>query len=457
MNSNSWCGSHPLFFQEDNRNIIGSELKPGANSKFDWTGLALYLQAGYCMYGLTPFDNYSFLQANEAMNQGVITSNNVEYLEHLVSKPSVTPESAIEAIRRWVHELEKSTNEKFVIPLSGGLDSRLLISFIQDKSRIEAFTYGQSWTQSRSNEVVTAMALSKKLNFKWQHIELEGYSRLTSEWISKWGSSTHAHGMYQMQFYEKISKIVPPGSIVLSGIIGDLLAGSLPERRFAQPNDLWGLTLSREMNARNIMHKLERPFGKSLEERILSNEYQKYEHLLEHKRATDLLTIQNKNMLLRYLVKVPNWYGLRTESPFLNEEIGLKILCINEDERRERKWQHEYLESIGIGDTNLGNPGLFSNVLNFSEINKGYITAADIIEGSKLLDINTQKQMIEGIEHLRTARYRIFLQLEESRILKNIGRIFKRLSRKRLNEGLTMYYSYLTLLPLEKMRDNDTL
>jgi hypothetical protein len=450
MNSNNWCGSSPIFFEKLNRRIIGPQLLPPSNFNFDWTGLELFLQSGYCLFGLTPFEGYSYLQANEVMIDGVIASSNVKYLENLADQPSASPHLAIEAIGRWVRDLEKSTSEKIIIPLSGGMDSRLLISFIQDKSRIEAFTYGQSLTQNKSNEVVTAMALSKKLNFKWQHIELGGYSSYTSEWIKKWGSSTHAHGMYQMQFYEKISKLVPSGSIVLSGIIGDLLAGSLPPRKFSCPDDLRGLTLTRDMNAYQIITKLERSNHLNQAAEILAFEFEKYEHLLTEKRATDLLTIQNKNMLLRYLVQVPTWYGFKSESPFLNEEIGIKILCIEEKERSDRKWQREYLQEIGIGDHNLGKRGLFSNVLNFSEINNGFVNPSDLRDVSRLISIETKNEMICNIEKLRHTRFKIYLKIAEVPILKHIGRLLIRMSRKNFKLGIGMYYSYLTLLPLQR-------
>lgn len=450
MNSNTWCGSSPIFFEKQRRKILGPQLIPPSNFNFDWTGLELFLQSGYCLFGLTPFDGFSYLQANEVLIDGVIVSNNVNYLEHLVHQPSVSSQLAVDAIGRWVGDLEKSTSEKIVIPLSGGLDSRLLISFIQDKSRIEAFTYGQSWTQKKSNEVVTARALSKKFNFKWRHIELEGYSSYTSQWISKWGSSTHAHGMYQMQFYEKISKLVPPGSIVLSGIIGDLLAGSLPHRKITCPDDLWGLTLTRDMNAHQIINNLERSEQLNHVGEILAYEFEKYEHLLGEKRVTDLLTIQNKNMLLRYLVEVPTWYGFKTESPFLNEEIGMKMLCIEENERKNRKWQKEYLEKNEIGDHDLGLNGLFSNILNFSEINKGFVNPSELGDVSQLINMKTKNEMINTIEKLRNTRFRIYQQIAEVPILRHIGRILIRLSRRNYKIGLGMYYSYLTLLPLQR-------
>lgn len=449
MITNNWCGLSPYFYNKENPNEVSKKLSTKEVVAYDEIGLNLYLNAGYCLFGRTPYQGYSFLRANETLNEGKVTNRNVDYLTNLVKSDSVSVETTIQSIANRIHEIEKLSSEKIIIPLSGGMDSRLLLSLIEDKSRIEAFTYGQSWTQSKSNEVTKARALSKKMNFKWQHIEIRDYSNLMPLWIEKWGAASHAHGMYQMQFYAKIASLVPSNSVVLSGIIGDLLAGSLPTHSIRQPSQLFNLALSREMNAKSVAEKLAFFEQSTSIEDFLESEFATYESVLRHKRAADLVTIQNKNMLLRYLVEVPEWYGFNSQSPYLDECVGTNMLRLADELRQDRQWQKSYLEDIRLGDSYLGRPGLFSNTLNFGEIYRGNIELQSI-DGLDLLSGRNEirREMNRQFNALRSYKYRVIQIMAETYFFKTIARIIFRVYRKEINKALVSYFSYLTLAPL---------
>jgi hypothetical protein len=455
--SNNWCGTSPIFYDEQSFEIIGSHLKLTKPKPIDKTGLYLYLSAGYCIYGKTPYQGISYLRPNQSIEDKNITDENLNYLRKLANRPNVPPENVLKLIQEWVNQFEESTSGKIIVPLSGGLDSRLLISFINDKSRIEAFTYGQSLNQSVSNEVKIAESLSRKLDFAWSHIELKDFSTYTESWLNKWGASTHAHGMYQMQFYSKVAARVPKGSNVISGIIGDLLAGSLQDNRIESPIDILKLDLSRGMNAKLLTDSCFTKSEISGVQSFLSNEFSKYKGIYTNKRALDLLTIQNKNMLLRYLVEVPTWYGLKSSSPFLDEGIGIDMLCIDDNLRLNRKWQKNYLESVGLADSHLGKPGSFYNTLNFSEINNGKVDLnllTTLIYLPKFNEILTRTNM--AIDKLRLRRYKIFMKIAQSQHLNILGRLLVRMVKNSFTKGLQAYCTYLTLIPLSKIqRDHE--
>jgi hypothetical protein len=453
--SNDWCGTSPVFYDEQSFEIIGSHLKLARPKPIDKTGLYLYLSAGYCIYGKTPYQGISYLRPNQSIKNKEITDVNLNFLSKLANRPNVPPENAIELIQEWVKQFEESTSGKIVVPLSGGIDSRLLISFIKDKSRIEAFTYGQSLNQAVSNEVKKAKSLSRKLDFAWSHIELQGYSNYTESWLNKWGASTHAHGMYQMQFYSKISERVPAGSSVLSGIIGDALAGSLRDNRIELPIDILKLALSHGMDAKLLTDSCFTKAEKSDVHDFLSDEFAQYKAILGNKRALDLLTIQNKNMLLRYLVEVPTWYGLKCASPFLDENIGINMLCIDDNLRLNRKWQKNYLENIGLSDSYLGKPGSFYNTLNFSEINSGNVNLnllTTLIYIPKIDKVLTKTKL--AIDKLRLRKYKILMKIAQSQHLNILGRFLLRMVKNSYNKGLQNYGIYLTLIPLSHVERN---
>jgi hypothetical protein len=453
--SNNWCGTSPVFYDEQSFEIIGSHLKLTKPKPIDKTGLYLYLSAGYCIYGKTPYQGISYLRPNQSIEDKNITDENLNYLRKLANRPNVPPENVLKLIQEWVNQFEESTSGKIIVPLSGGLDSRLLISFINDKSRIEAFTYGQSLNQSVSNEVKIAESLSRKLDFAWSHIELKDFSTYTESWLNKWGASTHAHGMYQMQFYSKVAARVPKGSNVISGIIGDLLAGSLQNNRIESPIDILKLDLSRGMNAKLLTDSCFTESEKSNVHSFLGSEFAQYKAILGNKRALDLLTIQNKNMLLRYLVEVPTWYGLKCASPFLDENIGINMLCIDDNLRLNRKWQKNYLENIGLGDSHLGKPGSFYNTLNFSEINSGNVNLnllTTLIYIPKIDKVLTRTKL--AIEKLRLRRYKIFMKIAQSQHSNILGRFLLRMVKNSYSKGLQNYGIYLTLIPLSHIESN---
>jgi hypothetical protein len=446
---NDWCGSSPIFYKKQSFEIIGGHLKPPQPKPIDKVGLYFYLSAGYCIYGKTPYHEISYLRPNQSIENKELVDGNITYLRNLVNRKTASSQAALNLIEEWIKEFEESTSGKIVIPLSGGLDSRLLISFIKDKSRIEAFTYGQSLNQSKSNEVKIAESLSRKLNFNWNHVELKNYSSYTENWLNKWGASSHAHGMYQMQFYSKISEKVPKGSYVLSGIIGDLLAGSLNNSRIDSPIDILKLDLSRDMNAQSLTNSIFNDSDEVAINNFLNDEFSQYKEFLNNKRALDLLTIQNKNMLLRYLVEVPRWYGLNSTSPFLDENIGLNMLCIDENLRYNREWQKSYLKDVGLADSDLGKTGLYYNTLNFLEINSKNVDLNLLTNLDFIPNFNDQLQTIRsGMSKLQSIKYKVFMELAQNRIFNFIGRSFLRLIKKSYINGLQKYNIYLTLIPL---------
>ena len=117
------------------------------------------------------------------------------------------------------------------MPTSGGFDSRLINLLLSDRSRVRAFTYGISDNQLRSTEVVKAREVARRLGLRWQTVPIGEFHRYLGDWDALYGVSTHAHGMYQMEFYDQVRRAVAPGSTVLSGICGEWFSGDDKEVR----------------------------------------------------------------------------------------------------------------------------------------------------------------------------------------------------------------------------------
>src|SRR5690606_19330280 len=136
-----------------------------------------------------------------------------------------------------------------VIPLSGGMDSRLLLWCIRDKARVRAYTYGLSKDQGQSTEIVHARILAERLGIRWEQITLGHFHRYFPEWYAHFGLATHAHGMYHFEFYTNIRERLAGGQAFLSGIVGDAWAGSFSPPSINSADELLSLGLTHGMRA----------------------------------------------------------------------------------------------------------------------------------------------------------------------------------------------------------------
>lgn len=114
------------------------------------------------------------------------------------------------------------TQPKWVVPLSSGLDSRL-IAAVGAEAGIEMSAY--TWGPSTTRDAAYSRQIARALNLPWLRIDLgEDYlARRLPLWADLFGSSMHFHGMYQVPFLEALRNI--PHAPIASGYIGECLAG----------------------------------------------------------------------------------------------------------------------------------------------------------------------------------------------------------------------------------------
>jgi hypothetical protein len=109
---------------------------------------------------------------------------------------------------------------RWALPLSGGLDSRLIACVGKDRGvNMRCFTYGPpKW-----GEVVHARRLAANLGLTWERVETGDrfLADYTGMWLDWFGAATHTHGMYQMPLLNRIEEGLP----IATGFIGDPLGG----------------------------------------------------------------------------------------------------------------------------------------------------------------------------------------------------------------------------------------
>jgi len=128
-----------------------------------------------------------------------------------------------ELTRRAIREVLE-THPSWVLPLSSGLDSRLIAAVGADmRADIRAY----AWGAPESTDVIYSRQIAQRLGLPWQHVDVgkDFLVKYTRQWADWFGSSMHFHGMYQMAFLDAIK--MAPHAAVVSGFIGDTLSGDV--------------------------------------------------------------------------------------------------------------------------------------------------------------------------------------------------------------------------------------
>lgn len=114
------------------------------------------------------------------------------------------------------------TSGHWTLPLSGGVDSRLIAAVgVQERIPMTAYTYGPAtW-----KETLYAEQVARALNLEWKRVDLgtDYLARYVPMWGDWFGSATHFHGMYQMPFLEAVRNEPSP---IVTGFIGDPHGGA---------------------------------------------------------------------------------------------------------------------------------------------------------------------------------------------------------------------------------------
>lgn len=349
-----WLASIPVFYNEKSGVISYSinEVIDYNDIELDPEGLCNYLDFGYSVLGQTPIKGVKFLEHSSVIykeNKRLVIERKKDIAENFLSHFEYTkPEEVIELIKKDVNENVGRYSGDIIVPTSGGFDSRLIDSLVEDKRRIKAYTYGISPDQSKSCETVYAKYICEKLGIQWKQVVLGKYNDNLEYWIKEYGVSTCANGIYQTEFIETIAKDIAnkDNSVYISGIIGDLWAGSIKKVNIDhEPKHLYKLGYTHGIRVDSDFCKLKKYNDYKLTYRFIKDN----ENKLNDELWQIVMLIRLKLMLLSYLIKLPKSYGFtNVYAPFLNEEIALKMLALDPEYRKNRNWQRVYFAKEGL-------------------------------------------------------------------------------------------------------------
>jgi len=345
----------------------------------------------------------------------------------------------INIMQDYISNIESKIDGDIVLPTSGGYDSRLLNYFIKDKSRIRSFTYGISKDQSQSSEVVHAKKISEIYKTQWEQIELKEYHKYMDNWASIYGYSTHLHGMYHIEFYINILKKNEFKNVsFLSGIFGDIWAGGINYKTIDKYQDVINLGYIHGMNLDlNYLELFD-------DNKIIKQYFKENKEHLKNDRLKAVFTIRMKLMLISYLTQIPEYFGMPVWTPFLNFGIVKKTLTLPDDRRKNRIWQKEFFEKVGLNLEDMNLKSVKSNKLDY-EIAKNI--------DFELININIMKKYIKQSRLIEInnilSKLSIFETIKNQLLyIPKVGGVLRRLGFK--NEFLNALYGYYVIKAIEK-------
>jgi hypothetical protein len=231
---NDWMGSIPVFHAEDAQRRIASTLEPVVVSANRYRGndfflpgiLALLIQ-GNLLSDWTIFKDMKVVPPDSVcawdesrfhtQSCGTIQATDARWeygWDDLVDEMHQLSEKAILDVLK--------TQPNWTVPLSSGLDSRL-VAAVGAKAGANLRTY--TWGPSTTRDVIYSRRIAKTLGLPWKQIDLgENYlAEHVQQWSVLFGSAMHFHGMYQIPFLNALRS--EPAGKIISGFIGECLSG----------------------------------------------------------------------------------------------------------------------------------------------------------------------------------------------------------------------------------------
>lgn len=444
----NWLGSN-LVFYDLTRNLWSAnfhELMKNHFLEYSDEGLRLYLKNGYMSFGQTIFKNINYTLANEKLmrdDQGILS---VVPSEDSVCS-NLTRTSSLEEVKdlmdRWFRTFrEREDFTSVILPLSGGLDSRWMASYLHGYENLNSYTYGVSAIQRYSYEVTLARNCAMTHGINWKFIQIGDFHDYMDLNQEIYGPSMHAHSMYHIEFFQKIKALNEHsnGAMVLSGIYGDVWAGSWNfNKAIDSPKDL-------DLISMNYGLGLVAPQIGQLTTDLEHQYFIKNREYLRNPRFRVIAAARIKAPLIRHLLHTPEMLGYKVDSPFLDSEISMAMLRLPDAIRKNRDWQKQLVESI-------------QQKRRMLPLNRGNNLDLYGTYRRPLSNIHTQGEwyapplsdLLAGIDHSppRVGRLTMcILLLSESRIASRILPIINKIK----SELLRKYANYVVIYPLSKTK-----
>jgi len=343
---NDWIGSIPVFQTQIDRGRICSTLEPAVVAAAGFSadeiflpGLLSLLINGHFLADWTLFKGMKVVPPDCAAEW---TARGFHYTQLWTVRPSQDRwETGRDDLVDEMYELSREaiasvlrTQSSWILPLSGGLDSRLIAAV---GAELGSTLHTYAWGSPASTDVVYSHQIAKALGLPWKHVELGKHylARYTQQWADLFGSGMHFHGMYQMAFLDALES--EPVGPVVSGFLGDVLTtstGVLPSA--SDRSQLYNQWYT-HWSEKDVKMLLKVPVQDALEELATQLEGQVDALLGARFQKLSFLEFRSRQNFFTYFQLTLSDYWRGTASPFLNRAYArfcMSLPRIAKDQRQ---------------------------------------------------------------------------------------------------------------------------
>lgn len=230
---NDWLGAIPVFHARGPKGLVASTLEPAVVAAMGYTPHDIRIASLLCiLINGHLLSDWTFYRDMRALLPDAVSTWDEDFRQRILH--TVVP-TTDRWETRWVDLVEEmhalqtravaqalAAGPAWTLPLSGGLDSRL-IACIARGLGVDLRTC--AWGSADTIDVVCSRAVARKLDLPWTHVDLgtDYLDRFTRPWAEWFGSTMHVHGMYQMAFYDASAR--SDTRPVVSGFLNDVLCG----------------------------------------------------------------------------------------------------------------------------------------------------------------------------------------------------------------------------------------
>lgn len=233
----------PIFYRENHQSLTISDIPDSLMISGDKSVVDARSISGFRACGFVPGNNTLYRDIKQLRGGEYLVSNSekkaqikpyysfAKFQDATINKPEEQLIRIIYDVFSRYYNLIK--NRQIVIPLSGGFDSRLIVSLLKefDHQDVICFTYG-----NKNNEEVTiSEKVAANLGFPWYHIPFEKDKNSnfpdSETFLEYYPYASRYTSMFFMQEffpvkYLKDHKLISKDAVFIPGHSADFLAGS---------------------------------------------------------------------------------------------------------------------------------------------------------------------------------------------------------------------------------------
>lgn len=415
--------SYPIYYYKSENVFYVSnsavKLKEEAHlTEIDAESLLIYKMAGYCIGQDTIYKDLKqiqpgrFILLDDKSNEFYYTSYFKYWVDKTVnsSEEELLDELHTETLKTFSKMVETLNGDPVWLPLSGGYDSRLILSMLKELKydNIITYTYGLKGVW----EIKRAKYIAEHLNTKWHYIQFKPkqtkayfYKNDTQNYFSFAGglnSAPHLAEYYALLELRK-KKLMPDNAIIINGQSGDFTSGGHIPKILVETNveelnidlfmqavidkhySLW-IDFKSEENKLIISEKILKLLQLSNIKKISKDSFAKYFELHEWEERQSKFVVNGQ--------RAYDWFGYGWRLPLWSDELMEFWMKVPWKAKFGQHLLIKYLEKHNPGSVfnNIQLPPQFSYYPLWAKLLKPIISIANKVSNN---NVNYQQRYLQ--------------------------------------------------------------